>query len=410
MRMVLFSLPVIAVIFLFQACDEGIPGEYVIADGVPTVYYIRMSDPQSADSLIVAAYMDNTICLIGDNLNSIHEIYFNDQKAILNNSLITKNTLFVNIPKNIPEVVTNKIYMISGSGDTVDYDFSVLVPAPIIVSISCEYAHDGDAATLYGDYFIDDTSSPLTITMAGNIPVTEITSVSKQQVSFVIPEGAQKGYINVKSMYGTSRSKFQFRDDRGIILDYDILTTSGSWRGGLIANDENSLDGNYLILRGEVDDNVGAEDYTNGGFVSELWSDANGRTEGNFFDGDVADFQLKFEANVINWSGAYLNICFGPWGSSVAPYQNQLYWSDINARGLWRPWENTSTGSFKSNGWITVTIPMKDIKYNKDFDTMEFDKSLAGSLSLWMKGPAATSGGKCIMEVYFDNIRIVPAE
>ena len=59
---------------------------------------------------------------------------------------------------------------------------------------------------------------------------------------------------------------------------------------------------------------------------------------------------------------------------------------------------------------MTVTIPMDQIKYNKDFGPMAFDKTKAGSMTLWMKGPAATTGGTCKMEVYFDNFRIVPVK
>ena len=120
------------------------------------------------------------------------------------------------MPKTIPEVVTNKIYMVTTGKDTVDFDFSVLVPAPAVNSISNEYAHDGQEVVLRGDYFIDDPNSPLSITMAGNLPVPaeNILSVEKNAVRFVVPEGAEKGYINVSTIYGTSRSKFQFRDDR----------------------------------------------------------------------------------------------------------------------------------------------------------------------------------------------------
>ena len=109
---------------------------------------------------------------------------------------------------------------------------------------------------------------------------------------------------------------------------------------------------------------------------------------------------------MIQWTGAYLNICFGPWASSAAPYQNQLYWGNINARGLWRPWE-TNGGSFETDGWITVVIPLTDIKYNAEFGPMAFDPALAGSLSFWMKGPSAEPEGTSQIEIYIDNVRIV---
>ena len=113
----------------FHSCEEY-PDAYESTGGVPEVLYVRLPAPESADSLITAAYMGNTVVLVGKNLTSIKEIYFNDQKAILNNSFITANSLFVNVPKNIPEVVTKKFYLVTTGKDTVDFDFSVLVPAP----------------------------------------------------------------------------------------------------------------------------------------------------------------------------------------------------------------------------------------------------------------------------------------
>ena len=66
--------------------------------------------------------MANTICLVGENLRSVYELYFNDQKAILNTSYITDHTLMVDVPKEIPSVVTDKIYMVTKAKDTIDYD------------------------------------------------------------------------------------------------------------------------------------------------------------------------------------------------------------------------------------------------------------------------------------------------
>ena len=70
---------------MMTSCEDE-PDKYEISDGLPTVNYIRMTDPEVADSLITGAYMSNTICLVGENLRSVYELYFNDQKAILNTS------------------------------------------------------------------------------------------------------------------------------------------------------------------------------------------------------------------------------------------------------------------------------------------------------------------------------------
>lgn len=388
---------------LFLSCEEE------ENNGVPVINYIRVTDPAKSDSLVAHAFMGSNIAIVGENLQDVKEVWFNDQEAKLNTSFITNSTIIVTIPNVIPTVVTNEIKMVLGDKREFKFPFGVDVPAPMVSSMLCEFVEDGGTAVILGNYFINDPNSPLKVTFPGNIEgAVEIVTLTEVKVK--VPAGAGPGKITVKSIYGSTTSNFYFRDDRNIILNFDNLTSSGSWRSGTTRADASSLDKKYLMLKGEVDDNVGAEDYSGGGFVCELWSDSNGRPNKNFFTGDPANYQLKFEANVKEWSGAYLNICFGPWAANVGGVQNQIYWSNLNARGLWRPWEGTADGKFKTDGWITVTIPMTDIKYDKDFKAMSFDKEKAGSLSLWMKGPAATSGGKCKMEVYFDNIRIVPVK
>ena len=165
----------------------------------------------------------------------------------------------VDVPKEIPSVVTDKIYMVTRAKDTIDYDFKVLVPAPTVNSISCEFAKPGSEVTLIGDYFIDDPNVPLTITMAGNVEVTNITNITKTAVSFILPDNAPAGYINVKSIYGTGRSKFRYYDTRNILFDWDGshggMAIAHGWRDGskvLREADENSIDGAYICLTGDL--------------------------------------------------------------------------------------------------------------------------------------------------------------
>ena len=208
-----FFVAALAMMGCFMTACEDQPDKYEIADGVPTLKYVRSPLPEEADSLLVGAYLGNTVCLVGDNLRSIYELYFNDQKATLNTSYMTDHTVLVDIPKNIPEEVTNKIYMVTKSGAKVDFDFNVMVPAPVVSSMSCEYASAGSEAVLYGDYFVDDPNVPLTISMPGDITVEgeQITSITKTAVKFIVPEGAVQGNIRVKSIYGTGQSVFQYK-------------------------------------------------------------------------------------------------------------------------------------------------------------------------------------------------------
>ena len=108
--------------FLATSCEDQ-PDAFRLADGVPVLHYIRPVDVNSADSLLTEAYMESQLCFVGENLRSIREVWFNDQKAVLNTSFMTDNTLLLSVPKNIPGLVTDKIYMITPAKDTVTADF-----------------------------------------------------------------------------------------------------------------------------------------------------------------------------------------------------------------------------------------------------------------------------------------------
>lgn len=390
----------------FHSCEEY-PDAYESTGGVPEVVYVRMPTPDAADSLLTAAYMENTIVLVGYNLTSIREIYFNDQKAILNTSFITSNTLFVNVPKELPGLVTNKIYMVTTGRDTVSYDFEVLVPPPAVNRMSNEYAFDNQMAVLYGDYFINDPEVPLTIRMSGNVPVTEIESIEKTQVVFRVPEGSEKGYITVTSIHGTSRSKFQFRDDRGMILDWDNLDAAGGWRAGVIRNNDpvEPIAGNYVHFSGDIPGDL--SDWNEDGFSFNLWGSANGRPEGDLFDIDPAKALLKFEVNVSQaWSANALQMIFTPWEMQGT---NDFIAKDPVPRGLWYPW--LETGSYQTDGWVTVSFPLSDFKYDQTGKELEngLSKGDFGGLTFFVYH-GGIAGKACSPQISIDNIRVVPAE
>ena len=390
------------------ACEEY-PDAYKATKGIPEVLYVRIPDVAAADSLLDGAFLGNTICIVGNNLRSVHELYFNDQKAILNTSLITDHTMIVSLPSGIPEEVTDNMYLITAAGDKVSYPFKSKVPAPVVSAISCEYAQDDDEAILYGDFFIDDPNIPLKISMAGNVPVTEILDIQKTEVRFVIPAGAQKGYVNVETLYGVGRSHFQFRDDRGMILDFDNLMLKG-WRASRVAS-EDGITGAYGFFKGDMEDDKWFDGDANEGFELDVW---NRSPQGSFTDGDWFDASpsnldnllFKFEVNVLEpWSSSALQIIFQPWSMNST---NDHFGDGSLSRGLWIPW--ASSGSYKTNGWITVSIPMTEFKY--DCDGKVIDRVGPGNyggltLFVWKGG---IPGTPCNTEIRIDNIRVVPVD
>lgn len=419
---------------LMTACEDQ-PDKYEIADGVPTLKYVRSPLPEEADSLLVGAYLGNTVCLVGDNLRSIYELYFNDQKATLNTSYMTDHTILVDIPKNIPEEVTNKIYMVTKSGAKVDFDFNVMVPAPVVSSMSCEYAPAGSEAVLYGDYFVDDPNVPLTISMPGDITVEgeQITSITKTAVKFIVPEGAMQGNIRVKSIYGTGQSIFQYKDTRNILFDWDgnyegALAAGNSWNGdnekkGQILASVPSVDNNYMVLGTTL--LSGGQWDTPPEYTMMYWPDLNA-TEGcvplydlpqfkeMLEDYTIEELALKFEVYVPTsnpWMAEGMQIMFTSLDeASIQKHNNDYLYQTETPRGVWVPWEET--GSYDTGDqWVTVTLKMSE--FNKQLSGVvsetELTKEKLAGLSIFLRG-GGVDGKECEPIICIDNIRVVPVE
>lgn len=405
-NMVLLLIAFFAVITL-PSCEDY-PDEYVVTTGSPQVSYVRLPDVEKSDSLLTHAFMGTMITIIGENLTSIKELWFNDQRAVLNTSLITSTAFIVTVPSNIPSTVTNLMYFVTSSGDTVTYDFGVDVPGPIVSSMKCEQVAEGEIATIYGDFFLDDPNIPLEVIFPGNIKATNIVSIEKTVISVEVPAGAQRGQMNIKSLYGSGRSGFWFRDNRGLILDWDNTNADGGWRSGsLSSTNPDGIDGNYVRFTGSLSATAG-EDWTEDAFSFNLWGSANGRPEGDLFSIELDKAVIKFEINVVQaWSSCAMQLIFTPWSLSDT---NGYIADGTTPRALWIPWK--STGSYTTDGWETITIPLSDFKYSHDGGLLEMaDAGNYGGLTFFIfHGGEQANGTACTPEICIDNIRVVPAE
>lgn len=384
---------------LFQSCESDDSDDLAI----PEIQYIRRTLPEKSDSLLIGTYLGNTIALVGKNLGNVKEVWFNDQSAKLNVNYITDKSIIVTVPINIPGVVTNEITLITRNNITYKYPFFVNVPAPLLSSMLCEYVKDGETAVIKGNFFLDDENVPLQVFFPGNI-AAEITSITTTEVHVKVPAGAGVGPITMKSIYGQSRSSFFFRDDRGFILDWDNLNASGGWRSGQIRSSDPvaGISGNYVYFSGDLagDNSSWNED----GFSFNLWGTANGRPEGDLFNIPIADALLKFEVNVSQaWSASALQMIFTPWATTGT---NGYIADGVTPRGLWIPWKES--GTFKTDGWITVTIPLTDFKYDQVGNSLNVaDKGKYGGLTFFVYN-GGVAGTDCSPIICIDNIRVVP--
>lgn len=408
------SVVLVGTSVFFTACNDN-PDAFELTSGTPKVSYVRVPDALSADSLLSSAFMGKTIAIIGENLTSVKELWFNDQKATLNTSFITSNALIVAVPQGIPQLVTNKMYLINKDNDTISFDFKVDVPAPLISSMKCEYAEVGDTAVLIGNYFLPVAGADNPeVVFTPNIKATEIVSFNQNEIKVKVPAGAMVGPVTVVSRYGATRSKLYFRDNRGLILDWDNSNANGGWRSGVLTDSDPvaGIAGKYVRFKGDLKDDSWNED----GFSFNLWGTSNGRPQGDLFNIPLENAVMKFEVNVYKtWSACGLQMIFTPWETSGTnvyiggkPDQNPPIPQLPGA--IWNPWSNTAKKEFTTNGWITVSIPLKDFKYNRiGEDIGAASIGGYGGLTFFVYS-GGVKGSDCSPVICIDNIRVVPAE
>jgi hypothetical protein len=210
-----YSLLLIFFASFIVSCEKEADDLLSEKDGPVVVNYIRLTDPTKSDSLLTSAFMGSLISIIGDNFGDLKQLYFNDQKAILQPNFITDKVIIVNVPTTVPIEVTDKIRMVFSDGSEYFHDFKVNVPAPVLAGIKSEYAPDGSTIELTGDFFFDPK-----VTFPGEI-VGEIVSSDKNKIIVTVPSGVEPGFIVVSTKFGKATSKFIFRDDRNTILNFD---------------------------------------------------------------------------------------------------------------------------------------------------------------------------------------------
>lgn len=433
----LFCLIALVASFSMASCEDE-PDKYEVADGLPTVRYIRSPYAVSADSLITEASTGTTICLVGENLRSIYELYFNDVQAILNSSYMTDNTVIVDVPQSIPTEVSNKMYMVTRNGETVEYDFSVTVPAPTLTTMSCEYAPAGSEVTITGNYFVDDPNVPLSVVFPGDIEVTEFTNISQSSISFIMPECTEEGAIDVTTIYGTTTSAFHYLDTRGMLFDFDGMTGLGNhgWHDRTITSDETSITGNFVQLGDGNTTLDAAGGWNDSQFSFEYWP-GSWNTPTDYPEGegirlyDLADFSdytnmsIKFEMYIPSsnpWSSGAMQVIFAGtdlvtygnggtdiYGNAIAGPNNTYFQNDELPRALYRPW--TTTGSYHTDDqWVTVSLPISSnfiYGFNGGTATGTLSADDFASLVIFVTG-GGVEGTECTPLIKIDNIRAVP--
>lgn len=265
----------------------------------------------------------NMVIIHGKNLKTVQHIFFNDYESAFSNVLVTDTDIFVTIDKNTPYVnVNNKLKLVTKQG-SVEYDFVILPPEPVIRGINPTNANDGDTVTITGSYFVNP------VVKIGDATPT-IVSQSLTEIKVVLPTNSANKLISVTTMSGTV-----FSEAIGSAIYDDVIygdTGHWTWSG---ANIETDYTGDKY--QGEKSMRIAF-----GG-----WDGADFK----FASRDVSKykaFRIRLKSTVDN-SDASLKLVFGGWAFQI-----------IKKIGT---------------DWTYIEIPFSDIGNPATFDQITFQES-----------------------------------
>jgi len=372
-KTLLLLLIAIAMIGTITSCTK----ESLSNGGVPRVRYVRITAPESSDSLLVGAGQGQLVAIIGENLQEAVEVWFNDQAATLTSTYITNTSILVSVPTPIPTEITNKLKIYFSNGDSLLHDFQVQISEPVVNDMVSEFVNEGSTATIRGNYFYE----PVTVTFTGGA-TGEVVTLRDDEIQVKVPAGAQPGPITVATNFGETESDFWFRDNRNIFISSDPFE---GWNSSSYVvtdpkpGDPAKINGNYI----RVTKKLGDFPYTEvaDGPASDMPIHSKRIPDAAILS--PKDYNLKFEVNTLKpYSSNMIKINAG---TSVKDDDNYQWKPPYDSKGQWQ----------------TVVIPYEDV-YNSYKEKPTVNPNGYWSMVL-IHGAGALDADIC-----FDNFRVVP--
>lgn len=371
-KILLIGLLAVGAVSTFYSCTKDND------TGTPSISYVRITRPESSDSLLIGAGQGQLIAIVGNDLKNTVEVWFNDQRARLTPTYITNTSLLVVVPAQIPIAVNNKLKLVFKDGSELLYNFEVQISKPVISRMVSEFVKTGEVATIRGNYFY----APITVAFAGGVN-GDIVSLTDQEIQVRIPAGAQPGQITITTNFGSTKSNFWFRDNRNVLIHNDPWTGWWGQSNVVSGTDPLAISGNFTRIK----QNIGAWAWTEwiGGKEDAL------ATSRNLPDDAVLNpdkYNLKFEINTLKpYNGNRIKIMIGQINGPDPNWDTEPYY--------WNAPFNTG------GNWQTVIIPFNEVVAN--YVTNWGIRPQGYGVKIWFHGPGTVDA-----DMAFDNLRVVP--
>jgi hypothetical protein len=267
-------------------------------------------------------------------------------------------------------------------------------PAPLLRSLSPEYAMPGTSVVISGSYFYGNAGE-VKVYFPGNIEAT-IESFTTTEITVTVPDidPTASGPVMVQSPYGSTRSSFRFRDNRGVFIDAE--DGGAAWNNWNLSGfgSNNGCAGEYIHLAGTTGSWAWPANSIQLFYV-------NPTQQPLVTTGEVSNYALRFEVRATAWHDTPLVMWFD---SADNEHSVDAAWAQCH----WKPYlVNGAKTNFSTNGkWITITIPLAD--FNTDKEEKEERKintltELVNFNMMWF----GTADGENPLDIDFDNLRVI---
>lgn len=157
----------------------------------PNITKIVMASDTSETAIDSAAF-NQVVRIEGDNLANVKSLRFNNINVDLKEIFSTYDAVLVKIPRQLPDTVTNMVYLQTDKGSTTA-PFKVTVPALNIDGLYCEYAQPGDTTYIQGnDFDLYGITAEDAIIKVGDKDVN-VLAASNDELMIQIPSNAKMG-------------------------------------------------------------------------------------------------------------------------------------------------------------------------------------------------------------------------
>ncbi|CAH0304511.1 MULTISPECIES: glycan-binding surface protein [unclassified Pedobacter] len=390
----LLLILVAIIFFAVQGCKKDASSSS--SSGPPVITGVRNYVPSPGDSLLTRVGTGKWVVITGSNLKGALQIYFNGVKGSFNDAWFSDTSAIVLMPAVIPFPLVepsqlNTIRFVTTKGETT-FSFPIVAPAPTISEISNESANPGDSVTIKGlNFFFIQRVSYAGVEVTGFKGANDGTVISMAVPASV----STPGPVIVTTKSGTATTFYNVHDfTTGVLNNYDGINTF-SW-GSDVSNSAVNFpgnNGNYGILKA-TNIPAGNGSWWEGG--RSINTNAVQWVPTANLQDTLNKYSLKFEIAVKKpWTDGSIQI--------VKDYT-------FTYSAFYRPWKNAngSNGSFKTNGWQTVTVPLSNfLKNGLPSPTLT---ELLGSTGNGAINVTFTNDGSTVVtdfEAAIDNIRIV---